>query len=119
MECIPVLLFLVKTRDIPTMSDDFEMEVMPTEEAKRKISRLTGGRQSRYEPIVHQWAKTQDDESIVLSGLESNDVQNLRNLLYRRFEKENVIVRSAKQGDGSYKALIRSREGSEFLPGDE
>jgi len=96
-------------------SDDFDMEIVPVEEAKRELSRLSTGRHSRYAPVVRQWEETADDESIVLSGLESNDVQNLRNLFYRRFDKRDVIVRSAKQEDGTYKALVRIREGTEFL----
>lgn len=98
---------------------DFQMEVMPTEDAKREISRLTGGRRSRYEPIAEQWEETGEDESIVLSELKENDIQNLRNLLYRRFDKKNIIVRSAEQEDGTYKAVVRSRIDGEYLPADE
>jgi hypothetical protein len=98
------------------MSADFQMEVKDKEEAERELGAGGGrGRTSRYEPIAQKWGDLGDDESIVLSDLEKNDIQNLRNLLYRRFGKENVIVRSAKQEDDSFKAVVRSREGNEYL----
>lgn len=98
------------------MDTDFEMEVMDKEKAKRTLGAAGGrGRTSRYEPVAQRWSEIDEDESIVLSDLEKNDIQNLRNLLYRRFGKENVIVRSAQQDDGSYKAVVRSREGGEYL----
>jgi hypothetical protein len=46
-------------------------------------------------------------------------VQNLRNLLYRKFGKRNVIVRSAKQEEGEYLAVVREREGNEYLRSGE
>lgn len=70
---------------------------------------------SRYEPIAQKWSEIPDDESIVLSDLEKADIQNLRTLLYRRFDKSNVIVRAAKQKDGTFKAVIRAREGNKYL----
>jgi len=94
------------------------MEITPTEEAKREISALAGGRHSPYEPVARKWENTGKDKSLVLSGLEKNDIQNLRTLLYRRFHKKNIIVRSAQQEDGTYKAVIRAREGAEYLPTD-
>ncbi len=98
------------------MSVDFQMEVKDKEEAERELGAGGGrGRTSRYEPIAQKWEELGDDESIVLSDLEKNDIQNLRNLLYRRFGKENVIVRSAKQEDDSFKAVVRAREGNEYL----
>jgi hypothetical protein len=39
-------------------------------------------------------------------------------LLYRRFGKENIIVRSAQQEDDSYKAVVRERQGNEYLRSD-
>ena len=56
-----------------------------------------------------------DGEAILLEGMSQNDIQNLRNLLYRRFGKEEVIVRSKSQGDDTYKAVVRDREGNEYL----
>lgn len=101
------------------MEVDFQMEVKDKDEAERELGAGGGrGRTSRYEPVAQKWANLGDDESIVLSDLEKNDIQNLRNLLYRRFGKENVIVRSAKQEDDSFKAVIRSREGNEYLRDD-
>jgi len=98
------------------MESDFEMEVKDTDEAERELGAGGGrGRTSRYEPIAQKWSELGDDESIVLSDLEKNDIQNLRNLLYRRFGKENVIVRSAKQNDDTFKAVVREREGNEYL----
>jgi excisionase family DNA binding protein len=98
------------------MDVDFEVDVPDREEAERELGSGGGpGRTSQYEPIAQKWAELADDESIVLSGLEKNDVQNLRNLLYRRFGKESVIVRKAKQEDGTFKAVVRAREGNEYL----
>ena len=98
------------------MNTDFQMEVKDREEAERELGAGGGrGRTSRYEPIAQKWSELGSDESIVLSDLEKNDIQNLRNLLYRRFGKENVIVRSAKQDDESFKAVVREREGNEYL----
>ena len=102
------------------MSADFQMEVKDRKEAERELGAGGGrGRTSRYEPIAQKWGELADDESIVLSDLEKNDIQNLRNLLYRRFGKENVIVRSAKQSDDTFKAVVRAREGNEYLREDE
>ncbi len=98
------------------MDADFQMEVKDRDEAERELGAGGGrGRTSRYEPIAQKWSEVGKDESIVLADLEKNDIQNLRNLLYRRFGKENVIVRSAKQDDDTFKAVIRSREGNEYL----
>ena len=102
------------------MNVDFEMEVKDKEEAERERGAGGGrGRTSRYEPIAQKWSDLGEDESIVLSELEKNDIQNLRNLLYRRFGKENVIVRSAKQEDDTFKAVVRTREGNEYLRDEE
>lgn len=98
------------------MDADFQMEVKDRDEAERELGASGGrGRTSRYEPIAQKWSEIEDDESIVLSDLGKNDIQNLRNLLYRRFGKENVIVRSAKQDDDSFKAVVRARDGDEYL----
>lgn len=103
------------------MESGIQMEVMDREEAERELGASGGrGRTSRYEPVAQKWEEIdQDEESIVLDGLEKNDIQNLRNLLYRRFGKENVIVRSAQQEDETFKAVVRAREGSEYLRDDE
>lgn len=102
------------------METAFQMEVKDREEAERELGVGGGrGRTSRYEPVAQKWSETEEDESIVLSDLEKNDIQNLRNLLYRRFGKENVIVRSAQQEDDTFKAVVRSREGNEYLRDDE
>lgn len=98
------------------MSIDFQVEVKETEDAERELGAGGGrGRTSQYEPVAQKWSELGEDEAILLSDLEQNDVQNLRNLLYRRFGKENVIVRSAEQKDESYKAVVRAREGGEYL----
>jgi len=98
------------------MEDNFQMEVKETEEAEHELGAGGGrGRTSQYEPVAQKWSELGDDEAILLSDLEQNDVQNLRNLLYRRFGKENVIVRSSEQEDESYKAVVRAREGGEYL----
>ncbi len=98
------------------MPADFDMEVKETEEAERELGAGGGrGRTSQYEPIAQEWSELGEDEAILISDLEKNDIQNLRNLLYRRFGKENVIVRSAQQEDETYKAVVRAREGDEYL----
>lgn len=98
------------------MADNFQMEVKETEEAEYELGAGGGrGRTSQYEPVAQKWSELGDDEAILLSDLEQNDVQNLRNLLYRRFGKESVIVRSSEQEDESYKAVVRAREGGEYL----
>lgn len=98
------------------MEADFEMEVKTKEEAEQELGARGGqGRTSRYEPVAQKWSELDEDESIVLTGLGKNDIQNLRNLLYRRFGKETVIVRSAQQEDESYMAVVRAREGNEYL----
>lgn len=103
------------------MDADIQMEVKDRTEAERELGAGGGrGRTSQYEPVAQKWEEIdQDGESIVLSGLEKNDIQNLRNLLYRRFGKENVIVRSSQQEDETFKAVVRAREGSEYLREDE
>ncbi len=102
------------------MKADFQMEVKDKDEAERELGVGGGrGRTSRYEPVAQKWGEIGDDESIVLSDLEKNDIQNLRNLLYRRFGKENVIVRSAKQEDDTFKAVVRAREDREYLRDEE
>jgi len=102
------------------MEADFQIEVMDQQEAERELGASGGrGRTSKYEPIAQKWNEVGDDEAIVLSDLEKNDIQNLRNLLYRRFGKENVIVRSAQQEDDSFKAVVRAREDDEYLRNDE
>ena len=102
------------------MDTEFQMEVMDQQEAERELGASGGrGRTSKYEPIAQKWGEIDDGEAIVLSDLEQNDIQNLRNLLYRWFGKENVIVRSAQQEDDSYKAVVRAREDDEYLRNDE
>jgi len=100
------------------MSDlDFNMEVSDRKEAEQEISTSSGGggRSSQYDPIAEKYANLDDGEAILLEGMSQNDIQNLRNLLYRRFGKETVIVRSKSQGDDTYKAVVRDREGNEYL----
>lgn len=111
--CILRILFTMVRK---IMEIDFQMEVKDREEAERELGASGGrGRTSRYEPVAQKWSEIDEDESIILSGLEKNDIQNLRNLLYRRFGKENVIVRSAQQDDDTFKAVVRAREGNEYL----
>jgi len=100
------------------MSDlDFNMQVSDRKEAEQEISSSSGGggRSSQYDPIAEKYANLDDGEAILLDGMSQNDIQNLRNLLYRRFGKEEVIVRSKSQGDDTYKAVVRDREGNEYL----
>jgi hypothetical protein len=93
------------------------MEVSDRKQAEQEISTSSGGggRSSQYDPIAEKYANLEDGEAILLEGMSQNDIQNLRNLLYRRFGKEEVIVRSKSQGDDDYKAVVRDREGNEYL----
>ncbi len=85
---------------------DFNMEVRSS-----RADRI-----SQYQPVVQKWKEiNEDEEAIVLADLSENDVQNIRNLLYRRVGKENVIVRTAEQEDGTFKAVIRPREDDSYL----
>ena len=77
------------------------------------------GRSSKYEPVAEAYVKSEDDESVVIRDVSDNDIQNMRNLLYRRFGKEEVIVRSSTQEDGSKIAVVRDREGNEYLGEDD
>lgn len=106
------------------MSFDLDsMEVQSRDEAEQSVSGGGAGRESKYEPIAEKWSEIPDGKAIVLSDLANNDVQNIRNLLYRRFGKENVIVRATKtdtnpEGTDLYKAVVREREGGEYLRDD-
>lgn len=97
---------------------DLDFDVTSTEEATQSMSRAGGGRGSEYEPVAEKYTEIdKENEAIKLSGLANNDVQNIRNLLYRRFGKEDVIVRSTKVSDDpeKYDAVVRKREGNEYL----
>lgn len=97
-----------------TSGVDFHVEVLDESEAEPR--RRGRGRRSRYEPVVQKWNEIdEDNEAIVLGDLSETDVQNVKNLLYRRIGAENVIVRSAEQRDGKFKAIVRAREGNEYL----
>jgi len=74
------------------------------------------GRTRPYESVVQTWREIdKDEEAIVLADLSENDVQNIKALLHRRVGKENVIVRTAQQEDGTFKAVVRAREDNEYL----
>ena len=100
------------------MSDSFDIEVMTTDDAESKLGRASRGRTSKYEPVAQKWEEIEEDEAIILSDLSENDIQNLRNLMYRRFGKRNLIVRSAKQDEDTFKAVVRTREDGEYLRED-
>jgi len=92
------------------------MTVTNKDEAEQELGGAGRGRTSKYEPVAAKYAEIDKGEAIILEDLGKNDVQNLRNLLYRRFGKPNVIVRSSEQEEeGTYKAVIREREGDEYL----
>jgi hypothetical protein len=66
-------------------------------------------KEAKYETVVKQWIKTADDEAVLLDGIgNQGEVSNIRNLLYRRFGKDKVMVRSAQKEEGGYKVVIRS-----------
>lgn len=66
---------------------------------------------SKYEPVAEKYAEIGDDEAMVIEGLEEKGVESLRNLLYGRFGKQNVSVKSVEQESGGYKAIVRNRQG--------
>jgi len=75
-----------------------------------------GDQVSQYESVVQKWNEIdKDNEAIVLTDLSKNDIQNIINLLYCRVGKGTVVVRTAKQWDGTFKAVVRAREGNEYL----
>lgn len=93
-----------------------KLTVKTEEEAERELgTQGKPGRTSRFEHVAQRWKETDENEAIVIEDLEDTDVQSLRRLLYRRFGKETVIVRSAQQADGSYKAVVRRRADGEYL----
>lgn len=105
------------------LAGDLDFEVTSKDEGEKAVSGGGGsGRTSAYEPVAQKYKEIdKDSEAIKLSGLTNNDIQNLRNLLYRRFGKEEVIVRSSKvqsnpEGESDiYDAVVRQREGDEYL----
>jgi len=89
---------------------EFDMEIQNSGDDTR------GDRMSQYEPVVQKWSEIEkDNEAIVLADLSGNDIQHIRNLLYRRVGKENVVVRTSEQRDGTFKAVVRAREGNKYL----
>lgn len=102
------------------MSNNFDIDVLTTDDAESKLGAGSGrGRTSKYEPVAQKWDEIEEDEAIILSDLSENDIQNLRNLMYRRFGKDNLIVRSARQEDDTFKAVVRTREDGEYLREDD
>jgi hypothetical protein len=99
-----------------SLMSDFNMETMSTGKAEKEVS-TSRGRDSRFNEVGDTWESVEDKEekSLVLSGLEEKDIQSLRNYMYRRFGKDEIIVRSAQQEDETYKAVIRTREEGEYL----
>lgn len=97
-------------------SVDFEINQVSTEEAEDTVSTSGSSRGSKYDPVADAWEKAQEQgEAVTIEDVSKNDVQNIRNLIYRRFDKENVIVRSTKQGDDSFNVAVREREEGEYL----
>lgn len=92
---------------------DFDVEESSTQEAK-EVEQTTG---SKYEPLAEQWKTARNnDNAVILRGVEKNQVDNIRNYFYRAFEKEDVIVRSkAREQDDTYNVTIRARENGEYL----
>jgi Ran GTPase-activating protein (RanGAP) involved in mRNA processing and transport len=114
-----LLLFTTNNNEFHPMSDfDFDMETVDANSADSQLNSSGGpGRTSKYEPIAQTYDEEvrDTDQAISLSDLSQNDVQNIRNLLYNRFGKEQVIVRSSQNEDESYDAVVRDREGDEYL----
>lgn len=97
-------------------SKDLNIRRTSPEEAEQAVATSGRGRTSQYEHVADAWDEASDaGESVVLEDVTKNDVQNIRNLIYRRFDKEDVIVRSAKKGDDSFNVAIRERQEGEYL----
>jgi len=94
----------------------FDVEETSTQQAK-EVEQTTG---SKYEPLANKWQEAREnDNAVVLSGVEKNQVSNIRNYMYRAFDKEEVIVRSkSREQDDLYNVTIRARENGEYLPDD-
>ena len=69
----------------------------------------------KFEAVAQAWNGLDDGEALLLSDLTKDDVKRLRRLFYKRFGKINVLVRSVQQDDGTHKAVVRTREGKEYL----
>lgn len=100
-----------------TQEQDFNIRQASEEEAQEAVATSGASRTSKYEPVAKAWENS--DEAVVLEDVSENDVQNIRNLIYRRFDKEDVIVRSRKNGEDSFNVSIMEREGDEYLRGSD
>jgi len=97
---------------------DFDVEEISNEEANREVS-SNRGRTSRFEPIGERRENTEDGNSLKIPNLEKKDIQSLRNFMYNNFGKEEVIVRSSKNGEDDYTAIVQEREGDKYLRNGE
>lgn len=96
---------------------DFNIRQTSNQEAESAVETSGSARTSKYEPVAEAWSES--DEAVVLENVSQNDVQNIRNLIYRRFDKENVIVRSRKNAEDDFNVAIRERQDGEYLRDDE
>lgn len=103
-----------------TTEQNFSINRVSSEEAEESVSGSRQGRTSQYEPILEAYKEAlAEEEALTVGDMSENDVQNLRNLFYRRFDKEDVIVRSKKTGDDEFLVAIRKREDGEYLRNGE
>ena len=65
-------------------------------------------RASQFEKVAKVYAEISEDQAIVLSDLSKEDIQSIRVLLHQRFGRRNVVTRSARQEDGTIKALVHT-----------
>jgi len=93
---------------------DFDVEEVSNEEANREVS-SNRGRTSRFEPIGERWEDADEGNSLRIPNLEKKDIQSLRNYMYNNFGKEEVIIRSSKNGEDDYTAIVKKREGYKYL----
>jgi hypothetical protein len=99
------------------MPADLKMEVIDASEPDFE-NPSRSGRTSRFQPVVDKWRELSDegeDKKIRLQNLTNSQVQNLRRLMYRAFDKQNVIVRSNKRDDDNFNVTVRKRKGNEYL----
>lgn len=98
---------------------DLEEKIRVVEESKAKdIFDEEDQQESKFSPVAKQWQNLEHDKAIHLPSLEWSEVENLRSYLYRRFDKEEIIVLSKQKEDGSYFAVVRARNGEEYLSND-
>lgn len=89
---------------------DFTVNTVSTKEAHTKLRSLRagrGGRRSAYIPVLEQLKNARKGQVVTVEGLEKNQVQSLRNFVYRHLDREEWVVKSAREkGAETYTCAI-------------